>query len=76
MPRINYEVLKEEAKKADLEILAREMWEAWAEEHKKQYPEVHSGSHPVKLPSWEEINDEIKLCWIAAAKCAMGEYIS
>lgn len=80
MPRISYETMgeeeEEEAKKADLGLLAEEMFEAWVEEHKKHWPEVYSGTHLAKPPLWKEMDDRLKLCWIAAAKYAMYEYIS
>ena len=76
MPRISYEAMKEEAKKADLELLAKDIYEAWFTEHKKQWPEIYVGTHPAKPPTWEAMNDRVKLCWIAAAKRAMDEYIS
>jgi hypothetical protein len=64
-----------EMKEDDLEILAEEIFAAWVEEHKKHWPEIYSGTHPAKPPTWEEMDDKIKLCWIAAAKYAADEYI-
>jgi hypothetical protein len=67
-----------EMKEADLELLAKEMYEAWGNEHKKQYPEFYEPTEYVKWlpPTWEDMKDKIKQCWIAAAKYAMDEYIS
>lgn len=67
---------EDQFKEADLELLAEDMFEAWVEEHKKHWPELYSGTHPAKPPLWKDMDDKLKLCWIAAAKYAVDEYIS
>ena len=60
--------------KTNPEDLAKEMWDAWIERHKQTYPEIYTGSHPVKPPKWEDMSDKIKLCWIDTAKTLIERY--
>lgn len=73
MSGINYETMKQETKKVDLELLAEEMWEVWAAKHKEIYPELYIGSYPLQPKTWDEMDNNIKQCWITAARHAIGE---
>ena len=80
---MDYQTMKEAAKKTDLELLAKEMFNAWRDKHKELYPDFYeiAQTNPPEVgrwspPVWDTMNENLRQCWIAAAKYAMDEYIS
>lgn len=51
------------------EQIARAMWDAYLQEHKRQ------GDHGAQHLSWQDLTEQGRACWIAAAQEAARQLV-